>query len=302
MLSIYAISILLLTVVTAIYLVMRYRTDIQMMQQNSYRNDRYLRWWRSNKDSVRISRMIDFIILLAVAFVHTFIVALIALAVIIFKLVILARKKYKKPLVMTKRAWRLLITMIVTSVIFCLGAYCGAGYAYTAIPVALLLLAVLSWMLLLFSNWMMHPVEAAINKMYVDDAKRILAHRIPGVKIHISHHTVIKFSRAEKMIHSLYHIAAYDMLHPAGVLRRAFLIKSTGHLNEMCDTLVTAVTVRSLLLSKIRQEKRLLFSRFFQISVLRHGRDIVRQLSPGHSHFLTHHISGKLPALHPPVI
>ena len=168
MLSIYAISILLLTVVTAIYLVMRYRTDIQMMQQNSYRNDRYLRWWRSNKDSVRISRMIDFIILLAVAFVHTFIVALIALAVIIFKLVILARKKYKKPLVMTKRAWRLLITMIVTSVIFCLGAYCGAGYAYTAIPVALLLLAVLSWMLLLFSNWMMHPVEAAINKMYVD--------------------------------------------------------------------------------------------------------------------------------------
>ena len=45
MLSIYAISILLLTVVTAIYLVMRYRTDIQMMQQNSYRNDRYLRWY-----------------------------------------------------------------------------------------------------------------------------------------------------------------------------------------------------------------------------------------------------------------
>ena len=251
--SIYAISILLLTVVTAIYLVMRYRTDIQMMQQNSYRNDRYLRWWRSNKDSVRISRMIDFIILLAVAFVHTFIVALIALAVIIFKLVILARKKYKKPLVMTKRAWRLLITMIVTSVIFCLGAYCGAGYAYTAIPVALLLLAVLSWMLLLFSNWMMHPVEAAINKMYVDDAKRILA-QMPDMKIIGITGSYGKTSTK----HYLYRILSeqFDVLMtpgsfntPMGVVRtvreqlkpynNVFIVemgaKQPGDIKEICD-------------------------------------------------------------------
>lgn len=253
MLSIYAISILLLTVVTAIYLVMRYRTDIQMMQQNSYRNDRYLRWWRSNKDSVRISRMIDFIILLAIAFVHTFIVALIALAVIIFKLVILARKKYKKPLVMTKRAWRLLITMIVTSVIFCLGAYCGAGYAYTAIPVALLLLAVLSWMLLLFSNWMMHPVEAAINKMYVDDAKRILA-QMPDMKIIGITGSYGKTSTK----HYLYRILSeqFDVLMtpgsfntPMGVVRtvreqlkpynNVFIVemgaKQPGDIKEICD-------------------------------------------------------------------
>lgn len=253
MLSIYAISILLLTVVTAIYLVMRYRADIQMMQQNSYRNDRYLRWWRSNKDSVRINRMIDFITLLAVAFVHTFIVALIALAVIIFKLVILARKKYKKPLVMTKRAWRLLITMVVTSVIFCLGAYCGAGYAYTAIPVALLLLAVLSWMLLLFSNWMMHPVEAAINKMYVDDAKRILA-QMPDMKIISITGSYGKTSTK----HYLYRILSeqFDVLMtpgsfntPMGVVRtvreqlkpynNVFIVemgaKQPGDIKEICD-------------------------------------------------------------------
>ena len=80
MLNIYAISILLLTVVTAIYLIMRYRADIQMMQQNSYRNDRYLRWWRGNQESYRAGRLTDFAALLITAFWHSYIAALIALA------------------------------------------------------------------------------------------------------------------------------------------------------------------------------------------------------------------------------
>ena len=35
---------------TAFYLLQVYKFDLQMMQQNSYRNDRYFKWWRMSKD------------------------------------------------------------------------------------------------------------------------------------------------------------------------------------------------------------------------------------------------------------
>ena len=82
------------------------------------------------------------------------------------------------------------------------------------------------------------------------------------------------------MIHPLNSIGTQHMFHTAGILLRALLIQSTGYLHEMRDTLMTAMTVRPLLLSKIRQDQRLLFSAgaILQIPVLRHGRDIARQL------------------------
>ena len=251
--DIYYISIILLTVVTAVYIVMRYKVDIQMMQQNSYRNDRYLRWWRSNKDSLRMGRVVDFALLMVMAVWHSYIVALLVAAIVVFKSVVLARKKYKKPLVMTKRAWRLLITMIVTTVIFCLGAYCGAGYEIVAVPVALFLLSVLSWIMLIFSNWMMHPVESAINRMYVEDAKRMLS-QMPDMKIIGITGSYGKTSTK----HYLYRILSeqFDVLMtpgsfntPMGVVRtvreqlkpynNVFIVemgaKQPGDIKEICD-------------------------------------------------------------------
>ena len=35
---------------TAFYLLQVYKFDLQMMQQNSYRNERYFKWWRMSKD------------------------------------------------------------------------------------------------------------------------------------------------------------------------------------------------------------------------------------------------------------
>ena len=253
MLNITCISIILLTAAAAIYLIMSYKVDIQMIQQNSYRNDRYLRWWRKNKESYRAGRIVYFAALLTLSFWQSPIAMLIALIIIILDIAALARKKYKKPLVMTKRAWRLMITMVVTSVLFCLGAYCGAGYTLLAPAVALMLLAVLSWMVLLFSNWIMHPVESAINKMYVDDAKQILS-QMPDMKIIGITGSYGKTSTK----HYLYRILSeqFDVLMtpgsfntPMGVVRtvreqlkpynNVFIVemgaKQPGDIKEICD-------------------------------------------------------------------
>ena len=44
MISINFILTILLTLVSAVYLVATYKVDLQMMQQNSYRNNRYFKW------------------------------------------------------------------------------------------------------------------------------------------------------------------------------------------------------------------------------------------------------------------
>ena len=54
------IAVRMLFVVSSLfYLVQRCRVDLQMMQQNSYRNERYFRWWRTNSDYMSPSRLVD---------------------------------------------------------------------------------------------------------------------------------------------------------------------------------------------------------------------------------------------------
>lgn len=49
---------------TAFYLLQVYKFDLQMMQQNSYRNERYFKWWRMSKDYASMSRISDLAVFL----------------------------------------------------------------------------------------------------------------------------------------------------------------------------------------------------------------------------------------------
>ena len=101
---------------TAFYLLQVYKFDLQMMQQNSYRNDRYFKWWRMSKDYASMSRISDLAVFLLLVSMFPKVVTLpIAIIVFAIKAAILLKKKYKKPLVMTKRVWRLLSAMIVAT-------------------------------------------------------------------------------------------------------------------------------------------------------------------------------------------
>lgn len=177
-----------LAIVAAIHLLLIYKVDLQMMQQNSYRNDRYFRWWRKNSDYSSASRMVGLAVLLLMLSQFHKLYAVIPVSIAAFALesVLLAKKKYKKPLAFTKRVWRLFTTMIVFSLI--IAAVAGipglpgiADFCY-ATAVTFAALNVLSWLVLTVCNRAMKPVESAINKMYVNDAKQMLS-QMPGLKI-----------------------------------------------------------------------------------------------------------------------
>ncbi len=178
-----------LAVAAIVYLVQTYKVELQMMQQNSYRNERYFRWWKSNSNYCSTQRIIDVVVLLLMIsqFNRLYIAIPVATLVFIVKSVLLARKKYKKPLVFTKRVWRLFITMLLFSVIFIFAASVSVGFekandAVYAVGIAATILSVISWAVVAACNSAMKPVEASINKMYVDDAKRLLA-QMPDMKV-----------------------------------------------------------------------------------------------------------------------
>ena len=88
----------------------------------------------------------------------------------------------KKPLVMTGRAWRMLITATVISVLGILlpsaAAHLFLGGAPVDLIVCALMFGVVFWAMphiLLLADWLMTPVQAAINGRFLRAARRKLA-------------------------------------------------------------------------------------------------------------------------------
>lgn len=97
-------------VICAIYMVLNFKYDIQMFQQNSYRINRYWKWLKPNIGSTwRLVDLACLFLLMATQLLDfrlsIFIVALVCLS----KIFLILRRKYKKPLVFTQRVWRLYI-------------------------------------------------------------------------------------------------------------------------------------------------------------------------------------------------
>ena len=91
--------------------------QLQMLQQNSYRNDRYNRWLKGESFAT-VSRLTDLFLLLLLStnFLPTF-VQIVTITVVLAKSVKGLQTKYKKPLVFTKRATRLYIAALSLSLL-----------------------------------------------------------------------------------------------------------------------------------------------------------------------------------------
>lgn len=91
--------------------------QLQMLQQNSYRNDRYNRWLKG-ESFASVSRLTDLFLLLLLStnFLPTF-VQIVTITVVLTKSVKGLQTKYKKPLVFTKRATRLYIAALSLSLL-----------------------------------------------------------------------------------------------------------------------------------------------------------------------------------------
>lgn len=107
-------------------------------------------------------------------------VALVCLA----KIGLIFKKKYKKPLVFTRRVWRLysvtalLAVGAVTAVAIATGdpsnIYWGSYSGGSITLSTIMLLSLFSWIPLIAADIILMPVEKMINRRYVNDAKRIL--------------------------------------------------------------------------------------------------------------------------------
>lgn len=183
---------LIIFIITAAYLLLNFKFDIQMLQQNSYRISRYRRWL--SKNCMSSWRLVDLalLFLLFSTLVTAPVASVTAAATLLCKSVVIARRKYKKPLVFTRRVWRIYsVTAVIglglfgVSVLMFYGVIrpCGVRVEGFRLPMGVALVeAMISYCVVVLAVLLLSPVERLINRRYYRDAQRIL-NGIPGLKV-----------------------------------------------------------------------------------------------------------------------
>lgn len=170
---------ILLSILSIVNLLLELKHDMQMLQQNSYRNERYIKWIRMSDCTSEMSRLIAMAILaMLCAFWFTW-SQIIAAVVLIFLIIKKAKKRYKKPLVATHRIWRLFSGCMI---LICAVTIVFSVFNITYLPRIILAITAVSYSVVIVANFLMKPVEKSINNTYIDDAKRRLS-EMPELKI-----------------------------------------------------------------------------------------------------------------------
>lgn len=153
------------------------RHYIHMFQLNSYKPKVQLKWiWtNSKKYLIAYTVLSAWCVLLwlsggAMHFASEMIIAFIATAVIMKP----NKKVHKTPLVFTARIKRLLITLAVLHFVPFL-LLIDAKELFIGLPTAFSLVLLLEPFMILLANLINRPLELAINRHYINDAKRIIS-------------------------------------------------------------------------------------------------------------------------------
>lgn len=185
MLSFYIIIALL----AAINVLFELKRDLMMLQQNSYRNERYSKWLASSRDTTSMWRLGAIIIFFMA--ISGFGLDLIALPLIGLysgaHAGVLSMQKYKLPLVWTKRAYRIYGVSLLLVIAICIISILLFGdTSLMAISkiVAISLIACYcgSHIIIMCANVILAPIEKAINRKYYNEAAKILS-SMPDLKV-----------------------------------------------------------------------------------------------------------------------
>lgn len=184
-----SIYIILIDIIIAVSLFYELRRDLMMLQQNSYRNDRYMRWIKTSGDTTSFPRLIALVLVfmaLASITAGQIVLSLMGLFAI-WNTYKLATAKYKKPLVMTRRAIRIIVTAslvsaLLTATVALLASAKAPESVLTYIGLTMTALYCLSHPIIMLSNFILKPVENMINRRYYNEAAEMLR-SMPGLKI-----------------------------------------------------------------------------------------------------------------------
>lgn len=174
-----------------LYMVLDLKYDIQMFQQNSYRIPRYWKWLRKNYHSPWRLADLACMLLVISTLLPPFAACLAVFVYSIVKIILIFRKKYKKPLVFTQRVWRLyslgaaiaLASFLAVALNLDPDKAYSAGYSGLSITLGILpAICTISWLPVIMAALILIPVEKAIRNRYIADARRILR-SMPSLRI-----------------------------------------------------------------------------------------------------------------------
>lgn len=165
------------------------KRDLMMLQQNSYRQERYMRWLSTSKDSTSSWRLTGLIVLfICLASFSRFTWMTTLAGVFSFAQALkLARAKYKKPLAWTARAKRIfaaawvVFVVVAVAAIVCLADSTAESRLVVA-SLTTLACYCASHVIMSVANWILQPIERSINRGYYNDAASILK-SMPDLKI-----------------------------------------------------------------------------------------------------------------------
>lgn len=143
------------------------RYDVHMFQHNSYREERYARWFRGG---YKFGRAAIIAALAIVGFISN--PVFIGFSVVFMSVMAWRefRTTYKKPIVYTMRVKRLIVSATLLTIAAVTVAEIFAPQIAMPMALALLILPIV----MLTANLVNKPLEAAISRWYYNDAKRIL--------------------------------------------------------------------------------------------------------------------------------
>lgn len=162
------------------WLVMRY--NLHMFQLNGYKNAEHMTWIKKNAGKQALLVLSG---VLGVALLFARVWGLLAALLLVFLITIryyfyLKKSNQKKKLVYTKRVQRQVVTDILLNVIVLVLVAVFAGIQ--AIPGCVAVLIPLQAVILLLVNIINRPVEKAVNRYFINDAKKKLA-QVPGLVV-----------------------------------------------------------------------------------------------------------------------
>lgn len=175
-------------------MLLNFKHDLHMLQQNSYRIDRYWKWLNRSGDIASATRMVNVCVLFLLfsTLLTTSANAIIAACVCIGQAIWMLRQKFKKPLVFTPRVKRIYGVCACISVAIVVAVALTAGrdgsdaflyYSGGQVTLGvLLMMCIFSWAIAIAAVWLLKPVEKAINDKYRNEAISILG-SMPDLKI-----------------------------------------------------------------------------------------------------------------------
>lgn len=172
MLQLAEVIISVVLAASAFYLVMRY--NLHMFQLNGYKNNEQRSWIRKNLRK----QLILIFPGLAGVFLMLFPADWLRIVLCLYWLVVIKYYNYlkksnvKKKLVFTKRVQRLIISDLIINLIVIISVIYFLGYLY--LPAVMGLLIPLQAVLLIPVNVINRPIEKAVNRYFINDAKKKL--------------------------------------------------------------------------------------------------------------------------------